>query len=126
MRVILNAFFLLSVLLAFSACKNRNPDPSFADLQTFVHPLYDSDAECESARRQTKFLNCDEMVTFYPDGRADVLLGGGDIMYRSTYRRKGNKITIGEAAGIPKKIVFSVINEGQLRRIDNDSEWKVR
>jgi hypothetical protein len=125
MRFIYNLIVLFFVSLIFFQCGNRDLDPPFTDQQTFAHSLYDDEAACDSARKVTYFLNCYEIVTFYQDGRVDVLLGGGDIMFRSTYTRKNGRVKIEKATGIPQKLEFKIISDSVLRRVDDDSEWTI-
>jgi hypothetical protein len=123
MRLLYSLISLCFVSLIFFRCGNRDLDPPFADRQTFAHALYDNDLACDSARKMTQFLNCYEIVTFYRDGQVDILLGGGDIMYRSTYTRKKNRVTIEKAPGITKSIIFNIVSTNELRRNDDKSAW---
>lgn len=109
------------------ACK-RTPDPAEAvepvDLtkMRYKHALYGSEAECR--RRNPNYeINCSEWVEFYPDGKADLLLGGGDIIVRSSYRRTGATIVVGAGPGLPKEITFTAVSDTELTRTGDGSRW---
>ncbi len=55
------------------------------------------------------------ILTLYPDGKAGILYGG-DIVYRGTYKIKGNKLEVKEEANVTK---FKIISDTELRYEEN-------
>ena len=68
-------------------------------------------------------VNCSEIIIFRIDGKADVLLGGGDIMIRTTYKRKTKTIEVKKEAGMSKGIIFKIMNDTELINEEDNTKW---
>jgi len=67
-------------------------------------------------------LNCSSFVTLSEGGTADILLGG-DIVYRTSYQLRGQKIKIAKSDQFDKKMTFELQDDGNLKNIEDNSVW---
>ncbi|GAB3890399.1 hypothetical protein [Spirosoma agri] len=97
-------------------------EPAFDTERRYKHELYSPD-ECVRISQANAEFNCSEVVYFNANGTAGLLLGGGDIIVSATYQRKGQKITVQPSTSLPEEIVFRVITDGELVRMDDNTRW---
>ncbi|GAB3495633.1 hypothetical protein GCM10027341_13240 [Spirosoma knui] len=110
--------FLLLMGLVASACREE----PFQTEQRYKHDLV-SEADCQKRQSVNQELNCVEWIMFSANGQVNLLLGGGDIIVRSTYTRTNNQIKIQPASGLPTLVRFKVISSTELIRTDNGTRW---
>jgi hypothetical protein len=89
------ASILSTVLLGLGGCEVLTPERRFfEEPTTFTHSLFETPDECVQFLEVTLEGNCSEFIEFFPDGRANSLLGGGDIVLGGTYRIRGRRIRV--------------------------------
>jgi len=82
-----------AVVLGLSGCDLVSPeDRFFEEPTTFTRSLFETPEEC--AVWQEHGMNCMEFITFFPDGEAQFLLGGGDMLSGGPYRIRGRRIKV--------------------------------
>jgi hypothetical protein len=112
------ALFILLITI-LSACSKDKDQPTRVDLidTRFFHelPTCPPDGDVEP--------NCGEFIDFINNTQADILLGGGDIVFRVNYLKSEDKITLDTL--YPGFIVsFTLENPRTLRRIEDNTIWK--
>lgn len=75
---------------------------------------------CVSANDQ--MFGCSRFITLAPGGVADVLLGG-DIVSRTSYKIKGDKIKIEKSDQFGLELAFKQLGDGSLREEGDKSIW---
>lgn len=123
MRIFHQMLPLTVGLLFFLTGCNRQVEPSNAVEQRYKHDLFSSEAECRQLNPNYE-ISCSETIRLSPSGQADVLLGGGDVIVRSTYTQQGNTIRVKASDGLPKDIIFTIVSKTELVRIDNGTKWQ--
>lgn len=68
-------------------------------------------------------FGCGRFITLSASGVADVLLGG-DIVSRTTYKIKGQKIKIQKSDQYGVEMTFKYLDNGTLRYEKDDSIWE--
>ena len=68
-------------------------------------------------------INCTEFVSFLENNKADILLGGGDIVFRVSYTVKGDKITLHKGNELSENMYFYIVNDDTLKRKGTDELW---
>lgn len=110
----------LLVSLSFS-CEEELIIDDFPTLdRTYVHPF----PGCDNTANPEE--NCDEWVEFKGNGKADILIGGGDIIHRRNFRVDGNdNIVIYDETGLSSlsEIIFEYISFDTLKRVADNSFW---
>jgi hypothetical protein len=96
-------------------------EPAFSTEQTYNHDLL-SREEC-AKRLLSAEISCTESARFKPDGKVDLFLGGSDMGFQGTYQRKGKRITIKPEYKPDQSIVFEVIDDNELKRIETGDVW---
>ncbi|OEK04452.1 hypothetical protein [Roseivirga misakiensis] len=114
-------FFSLLIVLTFNACEEEqtNPDEFLQlDEPTYVHSI----PGCDNTNNPE--MNCDEWVEFLVGGEVNILVGGGDIIQRMSFKEEDDKVTVYNQAGLSSlHLVFTVINLDSLQRDDDSSYW---
>lgn len=108
-----NLLLLLLFGFIFSSCdKLDEPDVLGSYLNT---PDY-----CDSFEN-TEFW-CSRFITLSTGGVADILYGG-DIISRTSYKIKGDKIKIEKSDQFGLELTFKRLSDGSLREEDDKSIW---
>lgn len=68
-------------------------------------------------------FNCSSFIVFSEGGRADVLLGG-DIVSRTTFKIKGEKIKVQKSDQFGLELDFRYIDSQTIRNEDDKALWK--
>ena len=68
--------------------------------------------------------NCVEFIYFYNETKADILIGGSDIVNLANYEVIDDRIDIEITEGLNINISFIIQDEMTLRRIESDDIWK--
>ena len=68
--------------------------------------------------------NCVEFIHFYNSTKADILIGGSDIVNLANYEVIDDRIDIEITDGLNINISFIIQDEMTLRRIESDDIWK--
>lgn len=118
MRIIASTIRFVLIGFVLTACH----DEPFDVGQRYKHDLV-SEADCQKRQQQNAEFSCSEWIDFSTDGQVSLLLGGGDIIVRSTYSRSKNEIVINSTSGLPTSIHFKVVNDTELIRVDNGTRW---
>lgn len=116
---------LLSLCIILTALQNAcspSVEPAFETEQRYKHELY-SPEDCVRISQSNAEFNCLETVQFNPDGTAYLLLGGGDIIVKGDYQRKGQKITVQPSVSLRDEVVFTIITDGELVRVGSNTRW---
>ncbi|MDX1471966.1 MAG: hypothetical protein R3213_10750 [Flavobacteriaceae bacterium] len=109
---------VLLFLLFLTGCNGDDEEVSSIDIKgKYFHIL----ENCEGLDGPEQ--NCEEFVEFYSDTEVRVLLGGGDIVFPTTYIRQGNMVQIQQTTDLPEEITFSIISETTLKRLQDDELW---
>lgn len=85
---------------------------------TFTHDIPNCDNEGNYE------INCTEFVKFIDKSRADVLVGGSDIISRLSYELSEEKIILDQGDGIDFDISFKVQDEQTIVRMEDGSIWR--
>jgi hypothetical protein len=114
--------FLCGLALAgiMLAC-SPSVEPAFSTEMTYNHDLL-SREEC-AKRSLSAEISCTESARFKPDSKVDLFLGGSDMGFQGTYQRKGKRITIKPEYKPDQSIVFEVIDDNELKRIETGDVW---
>ncbi|MEB2783175.1 hypothetical protein [Algoriphagus persicinus] len=67
-------------------------------------------------------LNCSSFITLSADGVADVL-PSGDIVYRTTYKIRGEKIIVAKADEVIDQLIFRYVDSSTLRNERDGTLW---
>ena len=104
---------LLTSIFFFSCEKIEEPDilGRFSYLPENCNPTADPEYFCGS------------FIEFSEGGLADVLLGG-DVISRTTYKIKGNKIKVNKSEGFGVELEFKYLNQDSIQELGNDTVWK--
>ncbi len=124
MKALYQMFALVISLVFLLGSCNRQVDPSTTTEQRYKHDLFSSDEECHELNPMGE-VSCSETIQLRPDGKADILLGGGDVRIRTDYTRTDQAITLKATGGLPKAIVFTVVSQTELVRTDNGTNWQM-
>ena len=104
---------LLLIMLVFVSCEKLDePD---------ILGTYSSNPDGCSSDDST-FLGCEKFIILSAGGVADVLLGG-DMISRTTYKIKGQKIKIEKNDQFGKELTFKQLNDGSLREESDKTIW---
>tara|TARA_Y100001954_G_C15662070_1_gene528257 strand:+ start:151 stop:795 length:645 start_codon:yes stop_codon:yes gene_type:complete len=68
-------------------------------------------------------INCVEFIHFYNETKADILIGGSDIVNLANYEVIDDRIDIEITDGLKINISFIIQDEMTLRRIESDDIW---
>ena len=108
-----NLLSILFVFLVLSSCEKLD-DPDI--LGSYVNtPDY-----CDSSENQEFW--CSRLITLSAGGVADVLYGG-DIISRTSYKIKGDKIKIEKNDQFGVELMFKQLSGGSLREEGDKSIW---
>ncbi|UZD21247.1 hypothetical protein PBT90_17120 [Algoriphagus halophytocola] len=108
-----NLLFLLSCSILFISCdKLEEPDI----LGSYAHTPED----CIPGDNPE--FSCGRFITLSAGGVADVLYGG-DIISRTTYKLKGDKIKIENNDQFGVELTFKKLDDGTLREESDKSIW---
>ena len=83
----------------------------------FVHEI----TGCENDSQYE--FNCIEFIEFVDNSKADILIGGGDILYRVGYTIKGNKIILKKSEDFNFDVSFQIQSTSELTRIGDNQIW---
>ncbi|WPR74793.1 hypothetical protein [Algoriphagus sp. NG3] len=104
--------FSLVGFIFFSCDKLDEPD--LLGTYSFIPEGCDPEANPE--------YNCGSFITLSADGVADVL-PSGDIIYRTSYKIRGEKIIVAKADEIIDQLVFSYVDNSTLRNERDGALW---
>ena len=108
-----NLLLLVLMAFAFISC-DKLDEPEI--LGTFTH----TPEGCDSS--SDPILGCGRFITLSAGGVADVLYGG-DIVSRTSYQIKGQKIEIKQNDQFGLELTFTLQDDGSLREEGNQSIW---
>ncbi len=120
---------ILVVISVFLGCNRESED---VDVQHFIgkkysHLLFATEKECIKAQTDPEFfINCAQQLEFMDEKYATIMLT--DIMNRAGYSVSGKTITLRADYGpeLYEDIVFEIIDEKTLKRMDNGSIWRLQ
>ncbi len=105
---------LLSLLgLIFFSCEKLD-EPEILGTYTYIPEGCDPGANPE--------LGCASILTLSPDGVADIL-PSGDIIFRTSFKIRGEKIIVAKADEVIDQHVFRYIDNSTLRNERDDALW---
>ena len=108
-----NLFLLLVLGFIFFACEKLDEPEilgTYANIPDDCVPSSDP------------MISCKRFVTLAAGGVADVLLGG-DIISRTSFNIKGDKIKIEKSDQFGLELTFKQLNDGSLREEGDKSIW---
>ncbi|WP_026969974.1 hypothetical protein [Algoriphagus terrigena] len=108
-----NLLFLALMAFAFISC-DKLEEPEI--LGTFTH----TPEGCDLGT--SPMYNCSRFVTLFGGGVADVLYGG-DIVSRTSYQIKGQKIEIKKNDQFGLELTFKLQDDGSLIEEGDKSIW---
>lgn len=106
---------ILMLSIIFLSCSNET-NRSFIN-ERYTHQL----PNCDNSGNPE--INCTEFIEFSNRSQVDVLVGGGDIIIRTSYNLDSDLIAIEKAAGLNIDLSFRVQDENSLIRIEDDEVW---
>jgi hypothetical protein len=111
---------LILMFIGFiTSCSNNNDiNKSFEINGRFTHQISD----CDNGGNPE--INCIGVIEFLNDTAVDVLIGGGDIVFRTKYQLNENKIELEQMEGLNFDITFNIQNETTLNRIEDNGVWE--
>ncbi|MFK5890145.1 MAG: hypothetical protein QM486_05385 [Flavobacteriaceae bacterium] len=114
-----NFYLILASLLLSISCSNNDDisNETFKLDGRFTHRIPDCD------NNGSPEINCIEFIEFIDNSKADVLIGAGDIVYRTSYDLNENKIELKKGEGLNFDISFIIQNESTLNRIEDNGIW---
>lgn len=101
-----------------SCANNKDTNKSFDIKGKYTHHIIDCDNE------NNPEINCVEFIEFINDSTVNVLIGGGDIVFRTKYQINDNKIKLEKTVGLNFDISFNIQNETTLYRIEDRELWE--
>ncbi|NMH86621.1 hypothetical protein [Flavivirga algicola] len=113
-----NFYFFLFLFLILFSCSNSNTDKDTLDINglfTYTTPNCNNGGNPE--------INCILFIKFLDESTVDVLIDGGDIVYRTDYVINDGEINFSKKPGLNYDISFKIINETTLKHIQNDNIW---
>ena len=117
-RTMKKVYLILFISLIFISCsKSDNANESFEINGRFTHSISD----CDNSGNPE--INCVEFIEFIDNSTVDVLIGGGDIVFRTNYQLNKDKIEFEEVGGLNFSISFNIQNESTLDRIEDGEIW---
>lgn len=108
-----NLFLLALVALVFISC-DKLDEPEI--MGTYTNTLDGCDSVADP------MFGCGRFITLSAGGVADVLLGG-DIISRTSYKIKGQKIKIEKSDQFGLELTFKQLENGSLREEGDKSIW---
>ncbi|PZX54590.1 hypothetical protein LV84_02743 [Algoriphagus ratkowskyi] len=108
-----NFLLIALVALIFISC-DKLDEPEI--LGTYTNTL----DGCDSV--DDPMFGCGRFITLSAGGVADVLLGG-DMISRTTYKIKGEKIKIEKSEQFGLELTFKQLDDGTLREERDKSIW---
>lgn len=122
-----NLVYILLLFLLISCEEPKEKDINlFFDMpRQYRHERFKSEEECRQINASLSVL-CNEVIWFYTDGKASVLLEGSDLILPGTYKRTDNKIEAVFQNGptLTLNVTFNVISDIELLRVNNNTIWK--
>lgn len=114
-----NRVLILIIIAFIVSCSNSDDtNKSFEINGRFTHKITDCD------NSENPEINCIEFIEFINESTVDVLIGGGDIVFRTNYQLNNNKMEFEQIGGLNFDISFKVQNETTLKRIEDNEIWK--
>ena len=114
-----NSIMLLLFTVFMISCSNDNDTKTSIEINgEFTHKI----KGCDNGGNFE--INCVEFIDFINDSTVAVLIGGGDIVYRTNYQIFDNKIFFEQTGGLNFDISFTIIDETTLIRIEDGEVWK--
>ena len=114
---------MLSLLFVY-ACEEEEATDDFPILErTYVHRI----PGCVVGGNPEQ--NCEEWVEFLGGFKANILIGGDDIVFSKSFRVNANdQIIVYDETGFSSlsEIVFEYINQDTLQRMSDNSYWILR
>tara|TARA_B110000902_G_scaffold10489_1_gene12696 strand:- start:854 stop:1201 length:348 start_codon:yes stop_codon:yes gene_type:complete len=111
-----NRILILMLIGFMVSCSNNNDtNESFEINGRFTHLINDCDNGGDSE------INC---IEFINDSTVDVLIGGGDIVFRTNYQINDDKIIFEQTGGLNFDISFNIQNETTINRIEDNEVWE--
>ncbi len=110
--------FCFFLFIVFFSCSSSNTSKDTLDINglfTYTIPNCDNGGNPE--------INCILFIKFLEDSKADILIDGGDIVYRTNYTISDNEINFVKKPGLNYDISFSIINMTTLKHIQTDNIW---
>jgi hypothetical protein len=108
-----NLIFFLLIAFVFISC-DKLDEPEI--LGTYTH----SPQGCDTAT--DPFMGCRSILVLSAGGVADVLYGG-DIVSRTSYKIRGQRIEIGKSDQSGLELSYRRLNDGSLREKRDGSIW---
>ncbi len=68
-------------------------------------------------------INCTEWVEFGSGSEVSVLMGGGDVVETGTYNLNDDQVAINTGPLSSMSLIFDIIDENNLRRLQDNSIW---
>lgn len=111
-------FLVVLYICLLSACSNDDTDRDRIRIKgKYTHALED----CETLEGPEE--NCTEFADFLNDTEVGLLLGGGDVVFTTTYNIDGNIIQIEQTTELPEEITFEIESSTTLRGLQDNSLW---
>ncbi|SFT75651.1 hypothetical protein SAMN04489724_2048 [Algoriphagus locisalis] len=108
-----NLLLLPLLGIIFFSCEKLD-EPDLLGTYTYIPEGCDPGANPE--------LGCASTLTLSPDGVADIL-PSGDIMYRTTFKVRGEKIIVAKADEVIDQYVFRYVDNSTLKNERDGALW---
>jgi hypothetical protein len=117
-------FIQVIVITVIMASCGPSIEPAFSTEQSYERDLL-SREEC-TKRLLLAEISCTESARFKSDRKVSLFLGGSDMGLQGNYQRKGRRIIIKPEFKPDQQIVFEVINDNEIKRIETGDVWVKR
>lgn len=113
----ISAYFLLFffLLISINSCEEETGPFLSGDRYSHAIPNCDNNGNPE--------VNCTEWIEFDSESEASMLIGGGDIVETGKYTLNDNQVAIVTDPTSSFSLVFDIIDENSIRRLQDDSIW---
>jgi len=121
---------IIALLFTITACDNENSNPDltveidngrFVNESKYIHEIFSTQEECDAAQPPGFFFNCQQFITFLPNGEATAMFT--DILFRATYAINGELIIVNiEQTGGEYMYILSD-NNTQMTEKNTSLQW---
>ncbi|RAI95221.1 hypothetical protein [Algoriphagus yeomjeoni] len=108
-----NSLLIAVIAVIFFSCEKID-EPEILGTYTYIPEGCDPEANPE--------FGCASTLTLSPDGVADIL-PSGDIIFRTTFKIRGEKIIVAKADEVIDQFVFRYIDNSTLKNERDGGLW---
>ncbi|MGZ3694782.1 MAG: hypothetical protein ACXWQO_11405 [Bdellovibrionota bacterium] len=122
--ILLTTIFLMFPVETLFA-DNLQPPKLFPAEMHYLHPLFRTAEECKKAQHGGMWFNCNQTITFYPNGTASLMFT--DIMNSATYELNGREVMVksNSAGDAPTTMKFTMDSTGRNLVSEGPVVWEL-